>query len=99
MIPKLKRIHNPKLLKETRTRPCLACGHSPSDAAHVKSKGSGGDDVEHNVIPLCRSCHRHQHSVGWSKFLERNNRVYMALTDLGWYIDAEGHFRHDKIGS
>ena len=97
MIPKHKRIHDPKLLKEIRTRPCLACGHSPSDAAHVKSKGSGGDDVELNLLPLCRIHHAEQHKVGFIRFIETNPKVRIHLFDMGWYIDAEGKLKHDKV--
>lgn len=38
--------------------PCMGClAPGPSEAHHVKTKGSGGDDVWNNVMPLCRACH------------------------------------------
>jgi hypothetical protein len=38
-----------------------------SEAAHVKSRGSGGDD-ERNMIPLCHVCHIDaQHLRGWNE--------------------------------
>lgn len=93
---KPKRISNPKLLAEIRLKPCIACGHTRSDAAHIKSKGSGGDDIESNLLPLCRVCHSLQHRIGWSQFLLKNIKVNMHLTEMGWYIDAEGKLKHDS---
>ena len=39
-----------------RSLPCDVCGKAPpSQAAHAKSRGSGGDKKE--LVPLCRFCH------------------------------------------
>lgn len=42
-----------------RRHKCLICGRQPVDGAHVKTKGSGGDDVD-NMVPLCREHHQKQ---------------------------------------
>ena len=66
------RIVDKNLLSEVRTMSCVVCGHPPpSDAAHIKSRGAGGDDTALNVLPLCRSCHRIQHFLGFKRMVER----------------------------
>lgn len=70
--------------------PCLACGRSPSDQAHVKSRGAGGEISEQNCIPLCRGCHTLQHKVGWPRFLHRNPQVGFELMKRGWRLTMVG---------
>jgi hypothetical protein len=62
--PKNSRVTNPELLETVRTLPCLGCGHTPCDAHHVTSRGSGGDDIATNVMPLCREHHNEWHRRG-----------------------------------
>lgn len=81
-------------LKEMRLKPCLACGKSPTDISHIKSRGSGAKLNEHEVISLCRSCHAAQHSFGWGRFLEMYPEVEKEITRKGWEIDrTHGRFR------
>lgn len=64
MIPKPKRIKNPKLLKRIRDNDynrCQVCGKRPSQTHHIKTVGSGGDDVSENIIRLCDKHHRETH--------------------------------------
>ena len=79
-----------KLLDEIKALPCIACGMGPCDPAHLKSKGSGGDDTWENVIPLCRKCHHYQHLIGLCKFIRTNNDVYAAVRERGWDLVYEG---------
>ena len=47
-----------------RTLHCLSCwSPPPSEAAHVTSRGAGGDSTV--LVPLCTACHRRQHANGW----------------------------------
>lgn len=56
--PKNKRIVNKKLLKDKKGI-CQICGKAgPTEKHHKKTKGSGGDDTEENLIEVCRKCHR-----------------------------------------
>lgn len=56
--------------KLARTLPCCVCKRRPpSDPAHVRSRGAGGKD-RGNVIPLCRTCHDRQGSMGIKSFQE-----------------------------
>lgn len=83
---KPERIRNQELLNDVRGRPCLICGQ-PSDPAHVRGRGAGGDDVATNVVPLCRLHHREQHQLGWSRFLDRHPSVEQRLHELGWVVE------------
>ena len=59
--PKTMRIKNKKLLQDKKGM-CQLCGKNGyTDKHHIKSKGSSGDDVEENLIELCRKCHRLVH--------------------------------------
>lgn len=56
--PKNKRIVNKKLLKDKKGI-CKICGRvGQTEKHHIKSKGSGGNDTEENLIEVCRKCHR-----------------------------------------
>ena len=60
--PKTPRIKNKKLLQDKKGI-CFICGKlGQTDKHHIKSKGSGGDDKEENLIELCRKCHTELHS-------------------------------------
>lgn len=57
-VPKNKRIVNKKLLQDKKGI-CEICGKKgQTEKHHIKSKGSGGNDTEENLIELCRKCHR-----------------------------------------
>ena len=61
-VPKNKRIVNKKLLKDKKGV-CQICGKKGStEKHHKKSKGSGGNDTEENLIEVCRICHTKIHS-------------------------------------
>lgn len=77
------RIENKKLLAEIRKLNCLACGRRGSEAHHVSSKGSGGDDVADNLMPLCRICHTKIHQIGAVKMSEKHPTVKNWLISHG----------------
>lgn len=61
-VPKEKRIVNKKLLKDKKGV-CEICGKKgQTEKHHIKSKGSGGDDVKENLIEVCRICHTKIHT-------------------------------------
>ena len=63
---KPRRIRDEKVLKRARQRACEWPGCTWTffkvHAAHIKSKGSGGDDADENVISLCVRHHSMHHS-------------------------------------
>ncbi len=61
-VPKNKRIVNKKLLKDKKGK-CEICGKKgQTEKHHKKTKGSGGDDTEENLIEVCRICHTKIHT-------------------------------------
>jgi 5-methylcytosine-specific restriction endonuclease McrA len=84
--PKPKRIRDPELLDVIRGLQCLACypggQQSDTEAHHISTKGSGGDDVLANLMPLCRSCHSRWHAQT-SRFVRENVSVQFWLEKLG----------------
>jgi hypothetical protein len=45
---------------------CIVCNRTPSEAAHVRSRGAGG--TWRDIVPLCRDHHREQHAIGIQTF-------------------------------
>lgn len=56
-LPKNKRIVNKKLLKDKKGVCEIYGKKGATEKHHKKSKGSGGDDTEENLIEVCRICH------------------------------------------
>lgn len=60
--PKKPRIKNKKLLQDKKGI-CQICGfRGNTEKHHIKSKGSGGDDIPENLIEVCRICHTKIHT-------------------------------------
>lgn len=76
MFPKRNRVQNRDLLDRVAQQPCAACGCRPqfngaNDPHHITSVKSGGDDVESNVMPLCRRHHTEWHQIGPSRMMDK----------------------------
>lgn len=93
---KPERIVDRKLLDTYHQMPCLVCSRRPSDPAHIRSRGAGGDDVPWNLAPLCRVHHTEQHQLGWKKMSEKNFIVSIYLWKQGWRFDSDNKLRRDK---
>jgi 5-methylcytosine-specific restriction endonuclease McrA len=62
MIPKPRRIIDRKAIEGAQRVRCQVCGSSwMPQIHHIKSRGSGGDDVPENLICLCVACHDKAH--------------------------------------
>jgi hypothetical protein len=81
---KQKRIVNLSLIKKINKRTCIICKSPNPDAHHVKSKKSGGDDIESNLMPLCRAAHQEVHKIGLSRFSDRHESVKHWLIGNEW---------------
>lgn len=84
---KQKRIIDNELLKSVGQRPCYICrskGSVNNDTHHVKSKKSGGDDLEHNLVSLCRKHHTEIHQYGLNKFSEIYPKFTIWLAQNNW---------------
>ena len=68
MIPKVKRIKDPKAVNDARLLWCEYCGKTGViHVHHLKSKGSGGHDTPENLMSLCKDCHSAVHNGQISK--------------------------------
>lgn len=66
---------------------CLACGRTMPGGNilhHVKTRGSGGSDCTHNLMPLCLEHHNEVHTKGLNDFANKYGRVYSWLKDNDW---------------
>lgn len=68
---KNKRIVNRNLVEYVKTLPSVASGGLGGDCHHVSSRGSGGDDVPENLMPLSRKEHIEWHQLGPKRFCEK----------------------------
>ena len=59
--------------------PCIVCATIPSENAHIRTRGAGGD--WRDVVPLCQSCHAAQHTEGIETFQERRGIDLRAHAD------------------
>jgi len=83
---KKKRIKNRELLDKYHIMRCVACGVFGCDPAHIKSRGSGGDDLPENLFPLCRIHHTEQGQIGIATFTMKYDTVETYLENLGWTV-------------
>ena len=82
---KKKRVVNEKLLVEYRSMFCEICGNKTNVCGHhIKSKGSGGPDLPHNLIPLCVKHHEEIHKKGINSFAEKYVEFKDFLESSGW---------------
>jgi hypothetical protein len=85
-VNKKMRIKDRKVLDEAKGIKCSVpeCSNG-SDPAHIRTKGSGGDDIPDNLIPLCRGHHTEQ-GMSWVKFIKKYPHIGTELESKGWEI-------------
>lgn len=66
---------------------CLACGRSGVALHHLKSRGSGGSNLEHNLMPVCWGHHTEVHTIGLQQFSIKYPQVEDWLFKNGWEYD------------
>ena len=92
-----KRIVDLDLIKSMRRSPCENCGSRDRVVGHhIKTQGSGGGDVIHNLIPLCFKCHFDIHLFGNSRFAKDNFMFMNFLILNDWQLCAiRGKWWHE----
>lgn len=93
--PKTSRKVNTEVIKSRQEEPCWICNRMPSDASHIKTRGSGGPDELWNVVSKCR-IHHIEWGYGWSKFLRKYPGFAFRLKMLGWSWES-GRLRHPLL--
>ncbi len=74
--PKKKRVVDKQLCQSYRTMACAACGNMVGVVGHhIKSRGSGGDDLASNLVPLCMLHHSEIHTIGAQRMLQKHPRL------------------------
>jgi 5-methylcytosine-specific restriction endonuclease McrA len=82
---KKKRIVNRELLNTYHESQCEICGRvGDSVAHHIKTVGSGGSDIEQNLVSLCSRHHERWHKVATNAMIEKWPHVREILTGKGW---------------
>lgn len=62
--------HSEERKSFVRWMPCIGCGKSPCDNAHIKGGGGSRKADYTDIVPACRSCHNTSHGKqGWSAVL------------------------------
>lgn len=95
----LMRIENKKLCESYRKMPCLVCGgYNSVSGHHLRTRGSGGPDIEENLIPLCFSHHAEIHNVGLVKFCQSYSAVKWYILGHDWYYcSLQERYYNDKV--
>jgi hypothetical protein len=79
----------PDHLKFIRKLPCVICGKSPCDAAHIryssskwgKANAMGAKPDDKWTVPLCRKHHRRSHCYGEQRWWNQQGVDPLALAD------------------
>lgn len=96
MFPKKKRKQDRQYLDYVKTLPCCICSSRKEiTPSHIKTRGSGGSDLPHNVFPMCISCHITWGQLGNSRFLERFPEFLSRLRMMGWVLQPSGKLFHE----
>ena len=66
---------------------CLACNLIHIDYHHVKSRGAGGCDGKHNLMPLCRRHHVQIHKLGLNNMVSNYSKIRLFLYTHGYEYD------------
>lgn len=66
-------------VKWVKAQPCIICGSTPSDNAHIEGGGAGRKADADKVVPLCHSHHRtapdSYHALGGKDAFEREHSI------------------------
>ncbi len=67
-----------------------------TDGHHILLRSAGGDDIEDNIMPLCRHCHMRYHNAEIVLQVTLDERLYV-YTKLGQVAGADymGRRRYD----
>lgn len=100
---KVKRIRDQKHLAFIRTLPCVLCGKSPSEAAHIRTATNSGTGIKPNdsqVISACQQCHALAHLKGHKtvfgdteKLLNLANVLWIKTGDFDYCVSSIMRFK------
>jgi len=93
------RITNKELCESYREKPCVVCGTQNEVCGHhIRTKGSGGDDIEENLIPLCFQHHTEIHQIGLTRFCKKYSNAKWFILGMKWfYCDLRKRYFNDRV--
>ena len=72
--------------------PCAVCSRSANEEHHVLHKSMGGSDDAHNLLALCRGCHRNMHGQdGRVWVIEENSPERLCVTESNHIVMERWH--------
>ncbi len=74
---------------------CIITGAPNADAHHIRHRGTGGEDVEWNLIYLKHELHQELHAIGLKTFADKYFPFKQWLIDHEW-IELSGKWKHGK---
>lgn len=89
MLRKPERVKSKENLERCRALPCVACiGERviqiyPTECDHLTTRGSGGGDEQHNLLPNCTLHHTERHKIGILTFAKKYQSVRVFLELMG----------------
>lgn len=84
-----KHFHSKERVLFIQSLPCIVCGLTPSQNAHVKSRGAGGTYLD--IVPLCYKHHLEQGQIGITTFA---GKYYL---DLDWLAEETERQWNEKF--
>lgn len=72
--------------------PCCICGIQSDGMVtfhHIKTRGSGGEDVYWNMMPLCQCHHNEIHQKGTSHMAIKYNSIMKWLICNDWIFSNQ----------
>ena len=96
--------HSMERKRFVSTLPCIGCGRTPCDNAHIPSKSGKSRKGDYQmIVPACRGCHTTAHGKdGWAKVLGVSPAsvpmmlaIHAAETEALWQIYQAYHPREE----
>jgi hypothetical protein len=76
---------------------CTVMGSNGAEHHHLVSRGAGGTDDPHNMIPLCSALHRMAHSKGLRYMADKFPAIRVWLKEHDWeFCPVMLKWRHNE---
>lgn len=91
----LKHFKSKERVEAIKKMQCIiyGCTSKPTECAHVRSRGAGGD--YRDIVPLCPSHHAEQHQMGIHSFCRKHGTTKESLLEeahqIADYLDSKGY--------
>ena len=78
--------HSPARVRWVAAQPCVVCGMTPSENAHIQTGGMGRKANYQYIVPMCSTAHRnfHQHGREFGDSRSLDLPALARLTEQRW---------------